>query len=68
MCDGAVFYVDDVCIEAQVLCDRYHDRGKGLADFDAPDIRDFQPARSSACFTAGTGPNANIPGSTVPMP
>jgi ABC-type nitrate/sulfonate/bicarbonate transport system substrate-binding protein len=28
----------------------------------------FQPARSSACFTTGTGPNPNIPGSTAPMP
>lgn len=67
MRDRTAFNIDDTCVETQVLRNRNCDRREGLVNLDALDIRGFQPARSSACLAAGTGPNPNTAGSTAPI-
>ena len=60
--------IDDVFRQAKLLRDGERNGGEGLVDLDPLESESFQPARSSALRTAGTGPMPNMPGSTAATP
>ena len=63
--DGAAFHIDDVVRQSELARDHNRDRGESFIDLDPLDRAMSQPARCSACLTAGTGPSPKMPGSTA---
>jgi hypothetical protein len=64
----AAFHIDDVVGQSELAGDDDGNGREGFIDLVRSMERMSQPARCSACFTAGTGPSSNMPGSTAAMP